>query len=65
MAQAAGMGKDEKYELALSSSFTLKILIHGKAGALQVLGIYSLLSWFLELKIGIELSGLLSGQHTS
>lgn len=32
MEQAAGMGRDEKYELALHSSFTLKMLIHGKAG---------------------------------
>lgn len=45
------MGRDEKYKLALSLSFTLKMLIQGKqAGALQLLGIYSFLSWFLELR---------------
>lgn len=51
MEQTKGMGRDEKYEFALSSSFTLKMLIQGKqAGALQLLGIYSFLSWFLELR---------------
>lgn len=31
MEKAAGMGRDEIHELVLSSSFTLKMLIHGKA----------------------------------